>query len=150
MYVLSQGQQVLKFPYSPGQLIEDNPDTSFPLPLSEQTLASWGVYRVEPQPWPTHNEATEEVITEDPVYTNDQWFETFSIKEYSQEEIAIRTAEKAGHVREERNQKLKDSDWTQLPDSPVDKEAWAVYRQDLRNISQQAGFPWDVTWPEKP
>ena len=35
-------------------------------------------------------------------------------------------------------------------DSPVDKDAWAVYRQALRDVPAQSGFPWDVAWPTQP
>jgi hypothetical protein len=45
---------------------------------------------------------------------------------------------------------LAESDWTQLPDAPVDKEAWATYRQALRDITKQDGFPEDVEWPTRP
>lgn len=37
-------------------------------------------------------------------------------------------------IRKVRNQFLKDCDWTQLPDAQVDKEAWALYRQQLRDL----------------
>jgi hypothetical protein len=56
----------------------------------------------------------------------------------------------AAGVREQRNQKLKDSDWTQVADAPVDQAAWAAYRQALRDITSQAGFPWTIDWPEQP
>lgn len=50
-------------------------------------------------------------------------------------------------VREERNRLLTECDWTQLPDAPVDSAAWAVYRQALRDVSKQEGFPLNVIWP---
>lgn len=53
-------------------------------------------------------------------------------------------------VRIERNAKLAASDWTQISDSTADKAAWATYRQELRDISAQAGFPWTVEWPVQP
>jgi hypothetical protein len=53
-------------------------------------------------------------------------------------------------IRSERDFLLKKSDWTQLPDAPVDQTAWAAYRQELRDIPQQKGFPENVTWPTKP
>jgi hypothetical protein len=56
----------------------------------------------------------------------------------------------AAAIREQRNQKLKDSDWTQLADSTADKAAWAAYRQALRDITAQAGFPLTVNWPTQP
>ena len=58
--------------------------------------------------------------------------------------------EAATIVRKQRDQLLTDSDWTQMPDAPVDQAAWATYRQALRDIPQQAGFPTDITWPTKP
>ena len=56
----------------------------------------------------------------------------------------------AGNIRAKRDRLLKESDWTQLPDAPVDSTVWAVYRQDLRDIPQQVGFPADVSWPAEP
>lgn len=56
-------------------------------------------------------------------------------------------AEKA---RLKRDALLKESDWTQLPDAPVNHQAWADYRQALRDIPDQAGFPTDVNWPQAP
>lgn len=53
-------------------------------------------------------------------------------------------------IRQQRNQLLTASDWTQISDATVDKQAWATYRQALRDITAQAGFPADVTWPTKP
>ena len=55
------------------------------------------------------------------------------------------------HVRQQRSQLLAQSDWTQLPDVPLaTKEAWAVYRQALRDITEQPGYPLDVVWPSPP
>lgn len=56
-------------------------------------------------------------------------------------------------VRDRRNALLAESDWTQLADSPLDadaKLAWALYRETLRMIPQQDGFPETVNWPPKP
>ena len=53
-------------------------------------------------------------------------------------------------IRQQRNQLLKSSDWTQIPDCTVDKQAWATYRQALRDITEQAGFPTDVVFPTQP
>jgi hypothetical protein len=58
--------------------------------------------------------------------------------------------EQAKRIRADRNTRLKDSDWTQIADSTADKTAWATYRQALRDITAQAGFPWTITWPETP
>lgn len=50
-----------------------------------------------------------------------------------------------------RNQLLRASDWTQLPDVPLPtKAAWATYRQALRDITDQPAFPLAVEWPAQP
>lgn len=52
-------------------------------------------------------------------------------------------------VRVRRNAMLIESDWTQLPDAPVDAAVWAAYRQELRDITTQ-GDPFNIIWPTKP
>lgn len=63
---------------------------------------------------------------------------------------AQKDAEQASAVRKTRGEKLAECDWTQVADAPVDKAVWATYRQALRDITTQEGFPWTVTWPESP
>ena len=63
---------------------------------------------------------------------------------------AMKDAEQAKSVRTSRTEKLKDCDWTQIADSTADKTAWATYRQALRDITAQSGFPWTITWPDAP
>lgn len=55
------------------------------------------------------------------------------------------------HVRNKRNMLLRLSDWSQLPDvaSSV-KDIWANYRNELRCVPEQDGFPFDVKWPKTP
>lgn len=64
-----------------------------------------------------------------------------------QEDSDNRTSEK---VRKQRDELLYRSDWTQVADAPVDQSAWATYRQALRDIPSQAGFPNDVNFPTEP
>ena len=63
---------------------------------------------------------------------------------------ATKDAEQSASVRTSRNDKLAQCDWTQLADSTADKTIWATYRQMLRDVTVQDGFPWNVTWPEAP
>ena len=53
-------------------------------------------------------------------------------------------------IRVERNALLSASDWTQLADAPVDKAAWASYRETLRDITETFATPDAVVWPTKP
>ena len=49
-----------------------------------------------------------------------------------------------------RNLRLQATDWTQVPDAPVDQAAWATYRQALRDLPDNTTDPRDVVWPERP
>lgn len=79
-----------------------------------------------------------------------KWYTKYSVSDLDADGIAAKDAEQAKSVRSTRNQKLKDSDWTQVADAPVNKATWATYRQSLRDITAQAGFPWEITWPTQP
>ena len=81
---------------------------------------------------------------------------------FTAEEEAIRDAEeaqwvtgadsrKASEVRAERNTKLTATDWTQATDVPqAIKDSYVTYRQALRDVPLQSGFPWTITWPDAP
>ena len=88
-----------------------------------------------------------------PVFADRPATDTEPAMTAAEQEAAYRAqkdAEQAKSVREQRNQKLKDTDWTQVADAPVDQAAWAAYRQALRDVPQQTGFPWEVQWPTQP
>ena len=54
-------------------------------------------------------------------------------------------------ARMQRDGLLTASDWTQLPDVPqATRDAWAAYRQALRDLPDQPGFPATVVWPVPP
>ena len=57
--------------------------------------------------------------------------------------------EAAERVRSERNQKLKDTDWMGMSDVTMSAD-WTTYRQALRDVPSQAGFPNTITWPTEP
>ena len=56
----------------------------------------------------------------------------------------------ADAARSERDRLLAACDWTQVSDAPVDAAAWAAYRQALRDVPAQVGFPEAVEWPVAP
>jgi len=56
----------------------------------------------------------------------------------------------AASVRKQRTELLAASDWTQLTDAPINSSVWATYRQQLRDITAQSGFPWEINWPVAP
>lgn len=65
--------------------------------------------------------------------------------------LAGANVRKAAKVREERNEKLAATDWTQAADVPqAVKDSYASYRQALRDVPSQSGFPNQIVWPELP
>lgn len=50
----------------------------------------------------------------------------------------------------ERNARLAETDYVALPDTPEMSDAMRTYRQALRDVPAQSGFPTDITWPTKP
>ena len=88
-----------------------------------------------------------------PTFTDTPATDTTPAQTAAEQEAAYKAskdAEQAKSVRTSRNDKLKECDWTQITDATVDKTAWATYRQALRDITAQAGFPWTITWPDAP
>jgi hypothetical protein len=150
MYVFTPNQIVEIFPYSIGALRRDNPNTSFPRNPSDAVLADWNVFPVVEQSPPEYNPANQNLNQLNPTLVDGEWLQTWQVTAASAEEIAERLQNKEAEVRQQRNELLSACDWTQLPDSPADHEAWATYRQELRDVTAQEGFPWNVTWPEEP
>jgi hypothetical protein len=85
------------------------------------------------------------VVRAHPKLVDGIWYEMWEIRNYTDSEIETQW----DSIRFMRNQMLKDSDWTQLRDAPVDIEAWAIYRQSLRDITTQT-YPFSVVWPDVP
>jgi len=66
---------------------------------------------------------------------------------------ATKDTEQAKSVRQSRDDKLKECDWIVIKNLELNANipgAWEVYRQALRDIPAQSGFPWTITWPTQP
>ena len=99
---------------------------------------------------PDYDTSTHSVVLNDPTLVNGIWTQEYTVAPLSGEELQRLATEAAEQMRQERDLKLAASDWTQIADAPVDKAAWATYRQALRDISTQVGFPSAVVWPVVP
>ena len=97
--------------------------------------------------WKPYDHATEKLVPANP-HLFDGMCCLVDVEPLTAEELQARIDTQWQVVRTQRNQMLKDSDWTQLSDSPVDKTAWATYRQELRDITQQPD-PFNITWPKQ-
>jgi hypothetical protein len=118
--------------------------------LDETALKSYGwfPYRFEPATIPSNcigNGSSFEINDYEVV-------ETQLYREKSQSEIDSELNSLWSNIRYRRNIELKECDWTQLPDSSLSEELkykWAIYRQELRDITNYPS-PDSVIWPSEP
>ena len=123
------------------------PNVSFPASgPSDEYLAGAGAVKVNM--FLDHDRATQKLVSCDP-YVQDGWAYVVRVENKTAEEIAADLASKAAQIRAQRDRLLSASDWTQVLDAPVDREAWATYRQALRDLPSQEGFP-NVEFPRDP
>ena len=150
-YVKTTNGTVDTYPYNVGQLRRDNPNTSFPKRIPDDMLAEWGVYPVAFADMPSVDDRTQKVEQEQqPSLVNGSWTIGWVTSSKTPEEVQQYDDSMSQSIRSQRNALLSESDWTQVPDAPVDQAAWKTYRQALRDITSQQGFPHEVTWPTKP
>lgn len=125
------------------------PNTSLPNPLTESAINGLGgdIVFEGPQPVATRYQI---VVRQGVIQLGDKWYTNYVAVDLSPEACTALDEQQASTVRITRNARLADCDWTQVADSPVDKAAWATYRQSLRDITSQPGFPWEITWPTSP
>jgi len=160
MFVKAINNQVVAYPYSVGDLRRDNPNTSFPKTIPPETMAAFNMYPVETGNYPAYDAETQRIEHSDqPVLANGKWELTKTIVPLTAEQLQEKVDAKAAEARRERDQLLAASDW--VVSKAVDQNAqdnlgiqiplvWLNYRQALRDITAQAGFPNNITWPTKP
>jgi hypothetical protein len=149
----------LMYPYTDFELKQDNPFTLYAapidlpaiFPLTEQaTIHGCELVEVALGEKPAYDDHTQRLLENQPIKEGETWVVTYTIEELTAEEQQNLYDGRANSVRQKRNRMLSESDWTQIADSTADKPAWAAYRQELRDVTAQAGFPWEVTWPVAP
>ena len=156
LLVKTSNGQVEQFPYTLGDLRRDNPQTSFPKKIGDAILASYGIYHVMPETQPEYDNLVQSLVRDPEPHNNEtavdeETGETYNtgrwVIGYTAENKPQDQAEDA--VRNKRDQLLKETDWMALSDVTMSTEMQS-YRQALRDITGQAGFPYSVTWPTKP
>ena len=162
MYAKILNNEVVKYPFSMTQLLEENPYTNYG-PISNfielysltDTAKSEGSFlvEVEESTKPDCDIFNQKVIEVNPVLLNEKYIQTWQIVTLSDSEKQQIHSEKTEEYRKQRNELLKETDWTQMRDTPLTEEKislYASYRQSLRDVPQQLTFPYSVTWPQKP
>jgi len=101
--------------------------------------------------WKAYDNITEKLASVAP-YIEENTVYTIVVELLTQEEIEANKQSQWAKVRSQRDNLLTSCDWTQLPDVPLDaptKEAWALYRQELRDVTSQSD-PYNIVWPVAP
>lgn len=132
---------VLQYPYSFGNIRMDFPNISFPADVNDESINQLYVYRVQQTERPAY-EDTVKTLVDSVELVNEKWVQKWVLENVN-EEVAI------FNVRRKRDRLLSETDWMALFDNVLTAE-WAAYRQYLREVPQQTGFPFEVVWPVKP
>lgn len=175
MYVKLKHGQPDQFPYGFEQFRKDNPNTSFPDNIPVEMLRRYAVFPVEVLPKPEFDPLSETLVRDElphrevirlktetdatdpltgevdnsqvgqPIYGN-RWLIGYAVQQLPLDKAAR-------NVRDKRDGLLADTDWIVAVSyergEPV-SERMAIYRQSLRDIPEQEGFPYEVEWPTKP
>ena len=132
--------------YSIGQLRRDNPNTSFPKAPSDELLARWDVYPYTVPVRPDFDPLVQECTEGNFVEVNGAWMLPWVVQDKAQDQ-----AERS--IRSKRDGLLSETDWIVIKayerNANIPAE-WEMYRQALRDITSQEGFPYSVIWPTKP
>jgi hypothetical protein len=158
MFAEIKNGAVVTFPYDYDTLVRNNPYTKFNqtdlLSMyagTESNINGGKLVCLTEIDSPVFNKQTQKIVRDSvPAFVNGVWALNLAIQDLTQVEQDDKKTAQAKSVRTSRNDKLKECDWTQVADSTADKTAWATYRQALRDITAQAGFPWAITWPDAP
>jgi hypothetical protein len=131
-----------------GEIRQMYPNTSFPKTWSNELVAELGLEVVFETPAPSTT-VYQTAFKDGVEQVDGKWVWKWSINEMDDDAKAAKDAEVAKGVRATRDAKLAETDWTALSDVTMSAEMTA-YRQALRDVPAQAGFPHNVTWPSKP
>ena len=133
--------------YSLRQLRKDNPNTSFPAEPTDALLATYDVYPYTRPDRPDYDHLTTTLV--------DGSFEQDAVGNWSLPYVVQQRpqADAERNVRSRRDALLAECDWVVIVHTEKGTNipmGWEVYRQALRDITAQEGFPYSVTWPTPP
>ena len=128
--------------YTLGQLRRDNPNTSFPKLIPDVLLASYDVYPYTRPSVPEYDSLSHRLTDGSFEQVAVAWSLPYVFEKQPQDQ-----AER--NIRSRRDGLMQETDWMALSENTVASD-WATYRQALRDITGQSGFPYEITWPTKP
>jgi hypothetical protein len=141
------------YPYDIDEYILSNPTTYEKLYSFEEetteTLISSSIFCVVESDTIVSHSVHQDVIEVTPVQSGSVYVKTYSIQNLSTKEIEEVTEDRWNYVRKKRDKLLSETDYLALQDTETLTEEWTIYRQSLRDITNQSD-PFNVNWPTKP
>ena len=137
---------------SQGQVRNLHKNTSFPKTWTPEIVEELGLDPVFETPAPEvtrYQTAFQNGVEQ----VNGKWQWKWSVADMDDEAKARIDDEAAKAVRAERDRRIAETDWLVIKNLELNQNVpgkWEVYRQDLRDIPAQIGFPHNVSWPVKP
>lgn len=144
-------ETITTYPYNITLLYSEYPNTSFPNNIQDdfETLEEFGIFNVTVIDKPIYDPLLEKCIELYPEFIENKWTQKWSIEPLSAEELQVIYDSRAAEVRANRYRLLVETDWTQFKDVPAEtSNKYIEYRQELRDVTSQEGFPFNVIWPE--
>jgi hypothetical protein len=116
------------------------------IPVGTTVVGDFVAYNTSAEPITAWFERAIEIT---PVNGQQVW----QIEALTQAEQDTLTTDQIITARATRDSMLRECDWTQLADVALDAPTaalWVAYRQALRNVPNQGGYPWTINWPTAP
>lgn len=157
VYVLAPDNTVEKYPYSLTDLIFNNPETSFPNPMTNEVAADFSTYPVVETPQPLYDPISENLDWVDPILEDGVWVQQWSVSAATPEEITEREIQAKQTNKQIASQLLSETDWVDIPavSDPnniphlENREEFNTYRLTLRAIAVTPPVTVDP-WPVEP
>lgn len=157
LYVKSVNNAVVKYPYSLGDMIADNPTVSFAQPISAETAAEYDTFLVEEMPAPSYDHLTHKLVSTNPSFVGGVWVQTWAVVAMTPEEKTRYDDNLKAQNKNIAAQRLQETDWVDLgPVSDpmvlphlVNVADFNSYRLALRAIAVNPPITIDP-WPVKP
>ena len=157
MYALIIDESVEKYPANRFFLQQRNPRVSFPSILTDEIWNTYGFVKVLTTNQPTYDRDAGNLVEDVPEFRDGQWYQTWKFVPFSDIELDERNTErdlslKTKH-RMTRDRLLQETDLDvirSLEATNSTPENLKTYRQALRDLPAQKGFPSNITWPTKP
>ena len=129
------------------------PSRKFDIPLKDSVANELGFDRIIPTERPSYEPSTHKVVNDGQEEKDSLWYTKWKVEPLTADEKTDYDKNYTAIKKSIRNEKLKDTDWTQAADSPLDdakKAEWKTFRQQLRDLPTVSGWPNSFTWPTEP